>query len=190
MALLRGDRHLEAPILVNWRACVTTRCPVRLGDGNPRAPPESGSSFVREMSGTKADIGRHHRQQRDDLTVAAELAAANATIEPPTKSPTPAPTTARTPRLRRLDHGRRDRGDQRCSARPFRDSAGEADRAAGGGHQSSTRWPRSLTVFASVDRGSGPSVDSDALDGSRCRQRADRRMMRQRAIHRFRSKSR
>ena len=42
MALLRGDRHLEAPILVNWRACVTTRCPVRLGDGNPRAPPESG----------------------------------------------------------------------------------------------------------------------------------------------------
>lgn len=45
MALLRGDRHLEAPILVNWRACVTTRCPVRLGDGNPRAPPESGSNY-------------------------------------------------------------------------------------------------------------------------------------------------
>lgn len=42
MALLRGDRHPEAPILVNWRACVTTRCPVRLGDGNPRAPPERG----------------------------------------------------------------------------------------------------------------------------------------------------
>src|SRR5664279_3317535 len=52
------------------------------------------------------------------------------------RASTPAPTTAGTPRLRRLDHGRRDRGDQRCSTRPFRDSAGEAGRAAGGGHRS------------------------------------------------------
>ena len=90
-----------------------------------------GSCFVRDRC-------RARRPMSGDTAVSNEMSSPvlrsklrrTPLSSHPPRASTPAPTTAGTPRLRRLDHGRRDRGDQRCSTRPFRDSAGEAGRAA------------------------------------------------------------